>query len=43
MGKYAALLRDDKNLDGLVTLPPNTGAEDWKRRYDSSVIVGAGL
>ena len=41
MGKYAALLRDEKNLDGLVTLPVNEGADDWKRRYDYAAVVAS--
>lgn len=39
MGKYAALLREEHDLTGLVTLPPNEGAETWVRRYVSAIII----
>lgn len=39
MGKYAALLREEHDLSGLVTLPANKGAEAWARRYASAVVI----
>lgn len=38
MGKYAALLREERNRDGLVVLPPNFTSDEWKGRFGRSVV-----
>lgn len=37
MGKYAALLRDDSDMDGLVTVLPGDNADTWIKRYKNAV------
>ncbi len=39
MGKYAALMRPEDLMDGLVTLPPNTTSAEWERRYLSAITI----
>lgn len=38
MGKYAALLRKNDNNEGLVILPNNSSAEEWKELFRHAVI-----
>lgn len=39
MGKYAALMRENMNQDGMVVLPPNPTSEEWLGRFRRAVIV----
>ena len=41
MGKYAALLRDKTNDDGLVVLPANKNSSEWVGRFNKSIIVSS--
>lgn len=40
MGKYASLLRNDKDKDGIVVLPQNESSSEWKKCFEKSIIIG---
>lgn len=40
MGKYAALLRNEENQEGIVTLTGNPGNEHWLPRFKRGIIIG---
>lgn len=42
MGKYAALMRPERLIDGLVTLPLNATSAEWQRRYPTAVTLFVG-
>lgn len=39
MGKYAAMLREEKDLDGLVVLPDTTYSTPWLRRFKNAAAI----
>lgn len=40
MGKYAAMLRKDEDMNGIVVLPPNKTSKDWEKRFEMSITLG---
>lgn len=39
MGKYAAMLRDTSDKNGIVILPDNKISYEWKDRFPNSIII----
>ncbi len=39
LGKYAAMLRNERLCDGLVLLPPNEPSREWLSRFNNCKIV----
>lgn len=41
MGKYAALLREEEHLDGLVVLPDTPYSRPWIRRFANAEVIAS--